>query len=75
MNSNFINPNITKASELGVGLYEDSYPVELFPHDSSEEIDIAILAIYRQVLGNVHLMERSPEHVRVSTPEQRYYNS
>lgn len=57
MNSSFINPNITRASELGVGLYEDSQPIELFPHNSLEEIEIILLAIYRQVLGNVHLME------------------
>ena len=57
MNSSFINPTITRASELGVGLYEDSHPVELFSHDSSAEIEIVIRAIYRQVLGNAHLME------------------
>ena len=34
MNSSFNNPTITRASELGVGLYEDSHPVELFAHDA-----------------------------------------
>ena len=57
MNSNFINPTLTRASELGVGLYEDSHPMELSPHASSAEIELVIRAIYRQVLGNAHIME------------------
>ena len=57
MNSSFINPTITRASELGVGLYEDSHPIELAPHASSAEIELVIRAIYRQVLGNAHIME------------------
>ncbi len=57
MNNTFINPVLTKASELGVGLYEDSEPVALFSHASSAEIELLIRAIYRQVLGNAHIME------------------
>ena len=57
MNSTFINPTITRASELGVGLYEDSRPVELFSYASQAETEIVIRAIYRQLLGNAHLME------------------
>lgn len=57
MVSTFISPVIGKASELGVGLYEDSEPVELFAHSSDAEIDIVIRAVYRQVLGNAHVME------------------
>ena len=57
MNSNFINPTLTRASELGVGLYEDSHPIELTPHASSAEIELVIRAIYRQILGNAHIME------------------
>ena len=48
---------MNRTSELGVGLSEDSQPVELFTHASSAEIEIVIRAIYRQVLGNAHLME------------------
>ena len=57
MNNTFINPVLTKAAELGVGLYEDSEPVKLFPHASSAETEVVIRAIYRQVLGNAHIME------------------
>lgn len=57
MASTFISPVIGKASELGVGLYEDSEPVELFVHSSDAEIEVVIRAVYRQVLGNAHVME------------------
>lgn len=57
MSKTFVNPTITRASELGVGLYEDSLPVELFPNSSQEETEIVIRAIYRKVLGNAHIME------------------
>ena len=57
MNNTFINPVLTKAAELGVGLYEDSEPVQLFPHAPAAETEVVIRAIYRQVLGNAHIME------------------
>lgn len=57
MSNTFVNPNLTKSSQLGAGLNEDSKPVVLFPHSSSVEIEIVIRAIYRQVLGNAHIME------------------
>ena len=57
MNSSFINPTITKASQLGVGLSEDSHPIELFPHASSAELETVIRAVYRQILGNAYIME------------------
>ncbi len=70
MVNTFINPVISKASELGVGLYEDSEPVELLAHNSEEEIEIVIRAVYRQVLGNVHLMESE----RLTIPESQLKN-
>ncbi len=57
MNNTFINPVLTKASVLGVGLYEDNEPIELFSNASSAETELVIRAIYRQVLGNAHIME------------------
>jgi len=71
MNSSFINPTITRASELGVGLYEDSHLVELFTDNSLAEKEIVILAIYRQVLGNIHLMESD----RLNSTESLLINS
>ncbi len=45
------------ASQLGVGLFEDTEPVELLPGRSSEEVETVIRAVYRQVLGNAYVME------------------
>ena len=67
MVSTFISPVIGRASELGVGLYEDSEPVELFAHSSTEEIDVVIRAVYRQVLGNAYVMESE----RLPIPESQ----
>ncbi len=57
MSNTFVNPVLTKSSALGIGLYEDSQPVELFSHASETEKETVIRAIYRQVLGNAHIME------------------
>ncbi len=57
MTSNFITPVLGKASELGVGLFEDNKPIALHSYASLEEIEVAIKAIYRQVLGNAYVME------------------
>ena len=57
MNQTLINPTITRVSRSGIGLDEDSHPIELFPHASKAETEIVIRAIYRQVLGNAYLME------------------
>lgn len=45
------------ASRLGVGLFEDTDPVELIPGRSEEEVESVIRAVYRQVLGNAYVME------------------
>jgi phycoerythrin-associated linker protein len=55
MNATFINPSISKIS-TGVSSDTD-YPVELFSNASSAEIELVIRAVYRQVLGNAHIME------------------
>ena len=57
MNNAFINPTINRTSELGIGLSEDSNPVELFSRASQAETEIVIRAIYRQLLGNVYIMD------------------
>jgi phycocyanin-associated rod linker protein len=46
----------TEASRLGVSAFYETEPVELRPNWSNEEAQVAIQAVYRQVLGNVHLM-------------------
>lgn len=45
------------ASQLGVGLFEDTEPVEMLPGRSSEEVETVIRAVYRQVLGNAYVMD------------------
>ena len=57
MSNTFVNPVLTKSSELGIGLYEDSQPAQLHNHASPAEAEIVIRAVYRQVLGNAHIME------------------
>jgi phycoerythrin-associated linker protein len=45
------------ASQLGVGLFEDTSPLELLPGRSEEEVESLIRAVYRQILGNAYVME------------------
>ena len=68
MVSTFISPVIGRAGELGVGLYEDTEPVELRSHDSLEALETVIRAVYRQVLGNAYVMESE----RLSIPESKF---
>lgn len=51
------NLTITPQSELGIGSYENSAPIELVPQASPAEKELVISAVYRHVLGNAHLME------------------
>ncbi|GGA37844.1 phycobilisome linker polypeptide [Okeania sp. KiyG1] len=55
------------ASQLGVSLFEDTEPVELWPGRSSEEVESVIRAVYRQVLGNAYVMESE----RLTVPESK----
>lgn len=55
------------ASQLGVALYEETPPVELWPGASDGEADIVIRAVYRQVLGNAYVMESE----RLVVPESQ----
>ncbi|MDJ0573138.1 MAG: phycobilisome rod-core linker polypeptide [Pleurocapsa sp. MO_192.B19] len=67
MVSTFISPVISRASELGVGLYEDTKPVELCPNDSVEAVETVIRAVYCQVLGNAYVMESE----KLNIPESK----
>ncbi|MEM6610916.1 MAG: phycobilisome linker polypeptide [Cyanobacteria bacterium P01_C01_bin.72] len=48
---------IKEASRLGISAFDDADIVELRPNWDKEDAKIAISAIYRQVLGNDHLMK------------------
>ena len=56
------------ASELGVGLFEDTAPFEYVPGRSEEEVESIIRAVYRQVLGNAYVMESE----RATIPESQF---
>jgi phycocyanin-associated rod linker protein len=47
----------TAASRLGTSAYSDARPVELRPNWTAEDAQTVIQAAYRQVLGNIHLMQ------------------
>lgn len=55
------------ASTLGVGLFEDTDPIELLPGRSEEDVETVIRAVYRQVLGNAYVMESE----RLAVPESQ----
>lgn len=46
----------TAASRLGTSAFSDAAPLELRPKASQAEIEAVILAVYKQVLGNPHLL-------------------
>lgn len=46
-----------KASQLGLQPFEENGPLNLQLNPSQEDIETALRAIYRQVLGNAHVME------------------
>lgn len=47
----------TAASRLGISAFKDINPVELRPNWNEEDAKVAIREVYRQVLGNDHIME------------------
>lgn len=47
----------TAASRLGTSAFSDASPVELRPNASSADVAQVIAAVYRQILGNAHLMK------------------
>jgi len=55
------------ASRLGVALFEDTDPIELWPVRSEEEVETVIRAVYRQVLGNAYVLESD----RLPVPESQ----
>jgi phycocyanin-associated rod linker protein len=47
----------TAAARLGTSAFSDAAPIELRPNATSGEIEAVILATYKQVLGNPHLLK------------------
>ncbi|MEL7510301.1 MAG: phycobilisome rod-core linker polypeptide [Cyanobacteria bacterium J06554_1] len=48
---------MNSAIRLGTQAFDETDPVQLWPSDSLETVDMVIRSIYRQVLGNAHVME------------------
>jgi phycoerythrin-associated linker protein len=71
MTIQFTSPRLGKASELGVNLYEDTKPIHLQAGASLDDIEAAIRAVYRQVLGNSYVMESE----RLVVAESRLKNN
>jgi phycoerythrin-associated linker protein len=57
MPSTFINPVVNPDAKLGLSLFDETNPVELWPHYSEAEVEAVIRALYKQVLGNAYVME------------------
>jgi phycoerythrin-associated linker protein len=57
MVSTFINTRVNSDASLGVISFDDTQPIRLTPTSSAAAVEIAIRAVYRQVLGNAHVME------------------
>ncbi len=46
----------TAASRLGTSAFSDAALLELRPNATSQDVEVIILAVYQQVLGNPHLL-------------------
>ena len=57
MVSTFTNPVVNPAIRLGTQAFDETDPVQFWPSHSFETVKVVIRAIYRQVLGNAHVME------------------
>ena len=57
MVSTFKTPVINPVVQLDTQTLREIGPIQRWPNDSSEAIDIVIRAIYKQVLGNAYIME------------------
>jgi Phycobilisome Linker polypeptide len=57
MVSTFVNPVVNPAARLGVAPFDETAPLRLWPNASMADVEITIRAVYRQVLGNAHVME------------------
>lgn len=49
-------PITAQASRLGTSAFSDAAPVELRPNPTQDNVKAVINAVYRQLLGNTHLM-------------------
>ncbi|MEM1240293.1 MAG: phycobilisome rod-core linker polypeptide [Cyanobacteria bacterium P01_H01_bin.26] len=70
MVSTFTKPVVRSGTGAGTRPLDDfneTAPVQLWPNDSSEVVEAAIRAVYKQVLGNAYVMESE----RLTVPESQ----
>ncbi|MBE9066349.1 phycobilisome rod-core linker polypeptide [Leptolyngbya cf. ectocarpi LEGE 11479] len=72
MVSTFANPVASSAIRLGTQAFDETDPVQLWPSDSLGTVEIVIRAVYKQVLGNAHVMES--ERAAVAEAESQLQN-
>lgn len=69
MVNTFVNPVVNPDAKLGVSLFDETDPIRLRSDSSDPEVEMAIRAVYRQVLGNAHVMES--ERLRIAESQLR----
>ena len=70
MVSTFENPVLNPQVNLGMQGFDDGLIVKLHPNASEQDFEMVIQAVYRQVLGNAHVMESE----RLTLAESRLRN-
>lgn len=55
---------LLEGSRLGIRAFEEIKPVELRPNYTEADLQTVVVAAYRQVMGNEHLMSRETAHQR-----------
>ncbi len=63
-----ITTAIGRSSQSGVSFFEETKPFQIMTGASSEDLETVIRAVYRQVLGNAHVMESE----RLIVPESQF---
>lgn len=56
MVSTFVNPVVNPDVKLGFDAFEEA-PIRLWTEHSESDVEVVVRAVYRQVLGNAHVME------------------
>jgi len=72
MVNTFVNPVVSPDALLGVRLFDETNPVRLWQDHADSDVELVIRAVYRQVLGNAHVMES--ERLRVAESQLKRGN-
>jgi phycobilisome core-membrane linker protein len=67
MVNTFVNPVLNPEARLGVGPFDEAESTLLWNSDSDGNLEVVIRAVYKQVLGNAHVMESE----RLTTAESQ----